>query len=60
MDEWNRNQHRKSGLWQRVIESRIAGRGRSAHAGLPRRMGAGQRLADVRQLDLPGPSFLHR
>ena len=23
MDEWNRNQHRKSGLWQRVVESRI-------------------------------------
>ena len=23
MDEWNRNQHRKSGLWQRVIESTI-------------------------------------
>ena len=21
MDDWNRNQHRKSGLWQRVIES---------------------------------------
>jgi len=23
MDDWNRNQHRKSGLWQRVIESKI-------------------------------------
>ena len=23
MDEWNRNQHRKSGLWQRVVESRV-------------------------------------
>jgi oligoribonuclease len=23
MDDWNRNQHRKSGLWQRVIESTI-------------------------------------
>ena len=23
MDDWNRNQHRKSGLWQRVLESRI-------------------------------------
>ena len=23
MDDWNRNQHRKSGLWQRVIESMI-------------------------------------
>ncbi|TDR38694.1 oligoribonuclease [Tahibacter aquaticus] len=23
MDDWNRNQHRKSGLWQRVIESEI-------------------------------------
>ncbi|HVV97838.1 MAG TPA: oligoribonuclease [Rhodanobacteraceae bacterium] len=23
MDDWNRNQHRKSGLWQRVIDSRI-------------------------------------
>ena len=22
MDDWNRNQHRKSGLWQRVLESR--------------------------------------
>src|SRR5256885_5159941 len=21
MDDWNRNQHRKSGLWQRVLES---------------------------------------
>ena len=21
MDEWNRNQHRKSGLWQRVLDS---------------------------------------
>jgi oligoribonuclease len=24
MDEWNRNQHRKSGLWQRVIDSRVS------------------------------------
>jgi oligoribonuclease len=24
MDEWNRNQHRKSGLWQRAIESRVS------------------------------------
>ena len=23
MDDWNRNQHRKSGLWQRVIESNV-------------------------------------
>jgi oligoribonuclease len=23
MDEWNRNQHRRSGLWQRVLESDI-------------------------------------
>jgi oligoribonuclease len=23
MDDWNRNQHRKSGLWQRVIDSSI-------------------------------------
>ena len=23
MDEWNRTQHRKSGLWQRVIESHV-------------------------------------
>jgi oligoribonuclease len=23
MDEWNRNQHRKSGLWQRVLESSV-------------------------------------
>ncbi|HVT33913.1 MAG TPA: oligoribonuclease [Rhodanobacteraceae bacterium] len=23
MDDWNRNQHRKSGLWQRVLESTI-------------------------------------
>ena len=23
MDDWNRNQHRKSGLWQRVLESNI-------------------------------------
>ena len=23
MDEWNRNQHRKSGLWQRVIDSTV-------------------------------------
>jgi oligoribonuclease len=23
MDDWNRNQHRKSGLWQRVLESRV-------------------------------------
>ncbi len=23
MDDWNRNQHRKSGLWQRVVESDI-------------------------------------
>ncbi|KAF1722330.1 oligoribonuclease [Pseudoxanthomonas wuyuanensis] len=23
MDDWNRNQHRKSGLWQRVLDSRI-------------------------------------
>ena len=23
MDEWNRNQHRKSGLWQRVVASRV-------------------------------------
>ncbi|HVJ61962.1 MAG TPA: oligoribonuclease, partial [Tahibacter sp.] len=21
MDDWNRNQHRKSGLWQRVLDS---------------------------------------
>ncbi|MBW3549899.1 MAG: oligoribonuclease [Proteobacteria bacterium] len=24
MDEWNRNQHRKSGLWQRVLEQGVA------------------------------------
>jgi oligoribonuclease len=23
MDEWNRNQHRKSGLWQRVVDSTV-------------------------------------
>jgi len=23
MDEWNRNQHRKSGLWQRVLDSTV-------------------------------------
>ena len=23
MDEWNRNQHRKSGLWQRVLDSAV-------------------------------------
>jgi oligoribonuclease len=23
MDDWNRNQHRKSGLWQRVIDSSV-------------------------------------
>ncbi len=23
MDEWNRNQHRRSGLWQRVVESDV-------------------------------------
>lgn len=23
MDDWNRNQHRKSGLWQRVLESQV-------------------------------------
>jgi len=23
MDEWNRNQHRRSGLWQRVLDSRV-------------------------------------
>lgn len=23
MDDWNRNQHRKSGLWDRVLESRV-------------------------------------
>ena len=23
MDDWNRNQHRKSGLWQRVVDSRV-------------------------------------
>ncbi|MFT4246980.1 MAG: oligoribonuclease [Pseudomonas sp.] len=23
MDEWNRNQHRRSGLWQRVIDSEV-------------------------------------
>ncbi|WP_374318785.1 oligoribonuclease [Pseudoxanthomonas kaohsiungensis] len=24
MDEWNRNQHRKSGLWQRVLDSEVS------------------------------------
>lgn len=24
MDEWNRNQHRKSGLWQRVLDSSVS------------------------------------
>ena len=24
MDEWNRNQHRKSGLWQRVVDSKVS------------------------------------
>ena len=23
MDEWNRNQHRHSGLWQRVLDSKV-------------------------------------
>src|SRR3954466_16402184 len=23
MEDWNRNQHRKSGLWQRVVESTV-------------------------------------
>lgn len=24
MDEWNRNQHRRSGLWQRVLDSQVS------------------------------------
>ena len=24
MDDWNRNQHRKSGLWQRVVDSQVS------------------------------------
>ena len=24
MDDWNRNQHRKSGLWQRVLDSQVS------------------------------------
>ena len=59
MDDWNRNQHGKSGLWQRVLESR---RSTSATAEaqtvefLAQWVPAGQ-VADVRQLDLPGPAF---
>src|SRR5690606_20231452 len=36
---------------------RDAGRGRGAHAGIPAPVGAGRGVADVRQLDLPGPSL---
>ncbi|HHW4679960.1 MAG TPA: oligoribonuclease, partial [Xylella taiwanensis] len=31
MDEWNRNQHRRSGLWQRVLDSEIQHADAEAH-----------------------------
>ncbi len=56
MDAWNRNQHRKSGLWDQVVASADDhADGRAGDAGLPAGMGAAGQVADVRQLDLPGP-----
>ena len=58
MDEWNRTQHRKSGLWQRVLDSDVGiAEAEARTLAFLARMGAGQCLADVRQLDLPGPPF---
>ena len=54
MDEWNRTQHGRSGLWRRVLEE---GRGRGAHACLPRAGDPRGPFTDVRQLDLPGPAL---
>ena len=50
MDDWNRNQHRKSGLWQRFRRAQIDRR-------VPRAVGAGREVADLRQFDLSGPAF---
>ena len=56
MDEWNRNQHRRSGLWQRVVDSTVT-LGRSADHRVSAAVDQGRCLADVRQFDLPGPSL---
>ena len=59
MDSWNKSTHAKSGL----IEKGAApshddrGRGRAPALDVPARARAGERVADVRQLDLPGPAL---
>ncbi|UWX03444.1 oligoribonuclease [Pseudoxanthomonas sp. NC8] len=60
MDEWNRNQHGRSGLWQRVLDSDVTLPGRGAYRRLPQPVGAGEGVADVRKFDLWDRRFLHR
>ncbi len=57
MDEWNRNQHRRSGLWQRVVDSTTTLAQAEADRELPGAVDPGWPVADVRELDLPGPSL---
>ena len=59
MDDWNRNQHGKSGLWQRALESTVTLAQAQEHRRwhFLRQWLPEQRLADVRQFDLPGPAL---
>jgi oligoribonuclease len=59
MDTWNRNQHRRSGLWDQVLNSSETDHadGRAGDGEFPQAMGDARQVADVRQLDLPGPSL---
>ena len=58
MDEWNRTQHGKSGLWRRVLEEGVTMAEAEARTlAFLQQWVPAQRIADVRQLDLPGPAL---
>ena len=58
MDAWNKGTHGRSGLIDKVKASTLdRGRGRGSGARVPARARAGEGVADVRQLDLPGPAL---
>ena len=56
MDAWNQGTHGRSGLIDKVKASHAGRNGRRGRgARVPARARAGEGIADVRQLDLPGP-----
>ena len=58
MDAWNQGTHGRSGLIDKVKASTLDEAAvESGGARVPARARAGQGVADVRQLDLPGPAL---